>query len=494
MQSKSTSGSGKSIGLGTTRISERATWNQLQQCAREENGDFSRLLARNFLLLLQQAKNKKDATSIQTLEVIISGLVDLTKAIESRKSAGQSPPGFSATPFTIFSRLAESYNNPSLLKQVGLHYMVEWGLPDTALRHFQRALSLGGPERALRSLIEMTSITIQRHHTATEKIPATMGVTTSFAANPNVTRIIRETDKQLITKTQRPSPQAKVVMARSLKAQTTVALPDAIKDCLKEAARQLTNGNLAGVYELLLKAAKYPVKKTILCAMWSNLGRAHYQAGNYLEMEEAYLQAYVHGPKESNNYFNLALAKSMNRKMAEAETLYRFAAKLDPSNPKVWCNLGILYFQNDRFKDAERAYRSAIQSRPEYARAWENLASALLAQDKVDEAIEACRKAIQLRPGYPEAYFKLSAIYFGKGDPASLQEAARTLSYVFNYAPLAASANAMLSMIHSRLQQVDSAKASLQRAVESDPKCVLLPTVWNELETAIRSSSTIPKG
>ena len=106
----------------------------------------------------------------------------------------------------------------------------------------------------------------------------------------------------------------------------------------------------------------------------------------------------------------------------------------------------------------------------------------------MDEAIEACKQAIHHRPGYPEAYFKLAAIYLDKGDPDSLTEAVSALSYVVNYPPLAASANAMLSMIQSRLEQVDSAKASLQRAVESDPNCVLLPTVWNELETAIRAS------
>jgi tetratricopeptide (TPR) repeat protein len=205
-------------------------------------------------------------------------------------------------------------------------------------------------------------------------------------------------------------------------------------------------------------------------------------------MEEAYSQAYVCDPKGGDTYFNLALAKSLNKKIAEAETLYQFALKVDATNPKVWCNLGVLYFQNDRLPEAEAAFRSAVEHRPDYARAWDNLASALTAQDRVDEAIEACLRAIQYRPGFPEAYFKLSALYFGKGDPASLMEAATALSHVVNHAPLAASANSMLSMIHSRLEQVDSAKASLQRAVETDPKCVMLPTVWNELESAIRSA------
>ena len=79
---------------GTTKISERMTWKQLQQCTREKNDDFSQLLAQNFLLLHQQAREKKDPISLQTLEVITSGFVDLTKAVEDRKAAKEATPDF----------------------------------------------------------------------------------------------------------------------------------------------------------------------------------------------------------------------------------------------------------------------------------------------------------------------------------------------------------------------------------------------------------------
>jgi len=474
------------MGSGTTKITERMTWKQLQQCVRDNREDFSKLLAQNFLLLHQQAKEKKDTTSIQTLDVIIAGIAEVSRAIEERKEEGDFLPVFSSAAFSIFSRLAESYNNPAVLKQAGLHYMSEWRLPGAALQHFQRALSLGGTENALRSLIEVAFIAVQRKKSP-KRETADTGVTSPLASNPNVTQIIRETDKALITKTRRPSFNASQ-MARTMKLKPGVALPDVAKEALKAAAKEIINGNVAHAHELLLKAGKYPVKKEILCAMWSNLGRTCYQSNRYVEMEDAYTQAYVNDPTGGDTYFNLALAKSLNQKLTEAEALYQLAAKMDPSNPKVWCNLGVLYFQNDRFAEAEHVFRSAIKYRPDYARAWDNLASALSAQGKTEEAIVACQKAIEIRPGYPEAYFKLSAIYFGKGDPASLTEAASALGYVVNYAPLAASVNAMLSMIHSRMEQIDSAKASLQRAVESDPKCVLLPTVWNELETAIRGT------
>jgi len=464
------------------------TWKQLQHCIRDKNDDFGQLLLQNFFLLQQQAKDKKDTTSLLTLEVILSGLKDLIKAIEERKTAKQPTPDFSAASFTLFSRLAESYNNPTLLKQAGLHYMTEWRLPDAALRFFERALGLGGPEQSIRPLIEVATISIQRKALPQKDLSVTKGVTSPVKSKSTLTQVIRNTDKLLITKTQRPSPRAVVGIGRNLKSKPTVVLPDPVKETLKEATQKIAAGDLVPVHGLLLKAGKYPVKKEVLCGMWSNLGRAWYQAGNSVQMEEAYSQAYMNDPKGSNTYFNLALAKSLNKKIAEAETLYRMAGEIDPSNPKVWCNLGVLYFQNDRFAEAEKAFRNALQCRPDYARAWDNLGSSLSAQGKVEEAIEACKQAIHYRPGYPEAYFKLSAIYLDKGDPASLTEAVSALSHVVNHPPLAASANAMLSVIQSRLEQVDSAKASLQRAVKSDPNCALLPTVWNELETAIRAT------
>ena len=486
MQLPSLPTTSKTMGTGTTKISERMTWKQLQQCIREKNDDFSQMLAQNFFLLQQHAKEKKDPISLQTLEVVIAGLMDLVKATEDRKAAKEVTPEFSAAAYSLFTRLGEAYNNAALLKQVGLHFMTEWRLPEAAIRYFERALSLGGSEQSIRPLIDVATIAVQRKANVKNGVTVPQGLTAKKKST--LSQAIRLTDKLMIQKTQKPSPSTALPLGRNAMAKPTAVLPDPIKECLKEAARDIRAGDLAPVYALLVKAGKYPVKQQVLTAMWSNLGRAWYQAGNPDEMEKAYAQAYLHDPKGSNTYFNLALAKSLNNKIDEAEKLYQMAAKLDPSNPKVWCNLGVLYFQNDRFAEAEQAFRSAVEYRPEYARAWDNLGSALSAQGKVEAAIEACKKAIEQKPGYPEAYFKLSALYLDKGDPASLTDAVSALSHVVKHGPLAAPANAMLSVVQSRLAQVDSAKASLQRAVKSDPNCELLPTVWNELETAIRAS------
>ena len=358
------------MGTGTTKISERMTWKQLQQCLREKNDDFSKLLAQNFLLLHHQAKEKKDSISLLTLDVIVAGFMDLEKVTEERIAAKASTPEFSTAAYTLFFRLAEAYNNPSLLKQAGLYCMTEWRLPEAAVRYFERALSLGGPEQSIRPLLDVATLAVEHKVTGKKGFAVEKGQTSPVSAKAKLTQMLRQTSKLLIAKTQRPSPQASFVMGRNLKSKPTAVLPDPIKECLKEAARELAEGNLSAVHALLVRAGKYPVKKEILCGMWSNLGRAWYQAGDSVQMEEAYTQAYLHDPKGSNTYFNLALAKSLNKKIAEAESLYQMAGKLDPSNPKTWCNLGVLYFQNDRFKEAEEAFRTAIEHRADYARAW----------------------------------------------------------------------------------------------------------------------------
>lgn len=477
-------GRGRIAVTGATQISQPLNWKLLQQCARNRSGDFCQPLAQNFLLLCQQVRNKKDATSLQTLEAIIDSLVELTNAVEVRKSGDA--PVFTSNALTIFTRLAESYNNPTVLKQAGLHYLMEWRLPAAALPLFQRALSLGGAANALQPLIEVATIAVQKKEGGNTAAPDA-GITAPQAGQAQAAQIVRETDKVLITKSLRPSSHAALI-ARTQKIRPGEDVPGQVKEALQQAGKEVVDGNLALAEDLLRQVDKYPVKKEVMWAAWTNLGMAYYQAGQYPEMEQAYAQAYVYDPQGGNTYFNLALAKSLNQKIDEAVALYRMATQLDPTNAKTWCNLGVLHFQHDQFAEAEEAFRSALQHRPEYARAWDNLGSALVAQGKTEEAIGACHKAIELHPGYPEAYFKLSTICFDRGDATSLAEAATMLSYAVNYPPLAAPANAMLSMIHSRLEQIDSAKASLQRAVESDPKCNLLPTVWNELESAIRSS------
>ena len=76
---------------GTTRIAPPVlNLKPLQTCMRNKEENFGQPLAQIFLQLQQHANNKKDATSIQTLDVIVSGLIDLTQVLTER-AGGISP-------------------------------------------------------------------------------------------------------------------------------------------------------------------------------------------------------------------------------------------------------------------------------------------------------------------------------------------------------------------------------------------------------------------
>ena len=69
---------------GSTKISDRMTWKQLQHCVRDPSEDFTRPLAQNFLLLHQAAKNKKPLIPPKYTDEDSSNLVVTVRAEPNR--------------------------------------------------------------------------------------------------------------------------------------------------------------------------------------------------------------------------------------------------------------------------------------------------------------------------------------------------------------------------------------------------------------------------
>jgi hypothetical protein len=107
--------------------------------------------------LLGKVRGQGDPLSTRTLEVIVEGLREIGAV-----SGSATPPHLSTSALGIFARLAKAYNSPTLLKEAGLIYLRELGLPEVAQRHFERALRLGGPEKELRPLAETAAVEVQR--------------------------------------------------------------------------------------------------------------------------------------------------------------------------------------------------------------------------------------------------------------------------------------------------------------------------------------------
>ena len=428
--------------------------------------------------LVEKVRGQNDPLSMKSLEVIIDGLKRIEEINFAAKAQGKEPVRISPLAKSMFTRLARAYNSPTLLKEVGLIYLRDLGLPSVALQHFERSIRLGGPEKELRPLSEAAAVAVQRQSSQTGGVQAGhSGITAAQHAKPVATEIIRKTGKILM-----PSRMNQVTTKMAPRPEDSAEpLPATTQGCLEQARLSIKHGHLARAQALLKKANEKPADKTEMWQAWTDLGQASFEAGQSLLIEEAFLEALQYDPDELASQFNAALGYQLNNKYDMALAMYLKANKINPKHPKVWCNLGVLYFQTDQYPQAESALRFATMASPDYARAWDNLAAALGAQDKLDEALIACKRAVELRPEYPEAFFKMGVIYFTRNN---FSLAAAEFQRAALHPAIAAYCESFQSIIHSRLEQPEAAEAAVQRAIKADPKCDLLWMAWNEIGLA----------
>jgi tetratricopeptide (TPR) repeat protein len=433
--------------------------------------------------LAEKIRGQNDPLSTKSLEVIIGGLKKIEEANALAKQNNTAPLKISQVSQLMFSRLARAYNSPTLLKEVGLVYLRDLGLPNVALQHFERSIRLGGPEKELRPLSEAAAVAVQRQMAQRTGLEAGhSGITSAQHTQPVAIEIIRKTGKLLMPSRFIQADTQKMVRPV---VESSESLPATTEECLKEAGLAIKEGRLKRAETLLRKANENPADKTQMWQLWTDLGQACFEAGQSVDVETAFVEALQYDPDELASQFNAALGYQLNQKYDLALATYLNANKIDPKHPKVWCNLGVLYFQTDQFPQAESALRFATMASPEYARAWDNLAASLGAQGKLDEALTASKKAVELRPNYPEAFFKMGIIYFSRND---FPHAAVEFQRAALMPAISAYCESFQAMIHARLEQIEQAEAAIARAIKADPKCELLWIAWNEIGLAWYSS------
>jgi tetratricopeptide (TPR) repeat protein len=438
----------------------------------------SPLSTASWIALADKARSQNDPLSVKSLEIIIRGL----KRIEEVQEKGGKSHPLSNLSQSLFVRLARAYNSPTLLKEVGLIYLRDLGMPDTALEHFERSLLLGGPEKELRPLTEAAAVAVQREIAKKNgELPQLSGIASAHHSNPAVTTIIRRTGKMLLPAGFKQTNLIPFVEPEGAGEGAAQPLPATTEECLTEAETALEKGALHRAETLLRKASERPGEPQVMWQAWTNLGQAYYESGAYQEVETAFSEALKFQPDELAAHFNAALGYHLNEKYEEAVAEYSRANELQENHPKVWCNLGVLYFQLDAYDRAEEALRLAVEADADYARAWDNLAASLGAQDKLDEAIAACGRAIALRPDYPESHFKLGIIYFSRNE---LVKAIIEFQRAAVLPALTGYCDVFSAMGYARLEQTEAAEAAARSAQQTDPKCELLWMAWNDLGLA----------
>jgi tetratricopeptide (TPR) repeat protein len=435
----------------------------------------------SWMALADKARSQNDPLSVKSLEIIIGGLKRIEE-LQERSGKSAAPFALSGLSQSMFVRLARAYNSPTLLKEVGLIYLRDLAMPDTALEHFERSLLLGGPEKELRPLTEAAAVAVQRQLAKQNgEAPKLSGLSSAHHSSPVATTIIRRTGKTLLSAAFKQTNPIPFVSPEEADGESSRPLPTATEECLAEAEIAIEKGALQRAEILLRKANEKPGDAQAMWQAWTNLGQAYYEGGAYPEVEAAFSEALKYQPNELAAHFNAALGFHLNQKFELALEEYARANELQEKHPKVLCNLGVLYFQMDAYGQAEEALQGAVEADPDYARAWDNLAASLGAQDKFDPAIAACGRAIALRPEYPEAHFKLGIIYFSRNE---LVKAIIEFQRAAVLPTLTAYCDVFSAMGYARLEQTEAAEAAAWSAQQADPKCDLLWMAWNDLGLA----------
>jgi tetratricopeptide (TPR) repeat protein len=422
---------------------------------------------------------KGDMFSARTLTVIHEGVEKLAEASKAADST------ITITSFhaALFERLQRSFNNPNLLKEIGIAYLEEFRMPAIALKHFDIARQFAPKDRDIEQLQVAAALAVARGMTDQS---AHSGLDEAAPSKPEVGALLRKTTKLAnVVDTRTHLDETAGELGRKQEVwRKSGAVKSAIGDFHKPLGRVrglLSQTDFAGAAAALDEARKAGAPKEELQAYYAQLGLTAYDYGRFEEALAAFLQLRDLGPGAVEGWFNCGLVCQKMGRLDEAVTSYQEAVRVDPGNPKTWCNLSAVWFERGDHAEAERAARRSLELKADYARAWDNLASALSAMNRLPEAAEACQQAIHLQPALHSAWFKFGVVHFQLDNMVKATEAFNMtgdspdfFTYVLYY----------FSMIAARRDELDDAVEKLQQARGADPGNELEPIATREIAAA----------
>ena len=424
--------------------------------------------------LLSAHAIKRDMFSSKTLVVILDGIEKL--------AAARATPGhtINVTPFqtTVFERLRDSFNNPVLLKEVGVIYLNDFRLPGPALKHFELARNFLPNERDLEQLQNAAALAVGRQ---AGDHPVHTGLGEVLPSKPELVNVLRKTTTRIdVVETRGHLNEATGEFERRqqifrqtgrVKVQTEPTADFAA--LLRRAQKLIEQTDFAGAAKTLARAQKAGAPKEELQAFQAQLGLSAFDHGRMEEALAAFLLTRDLGPEAVEGWFNCGLVYQKIGRFEEALQSYQEAARIAPDHAKIWCNISSVWFEMGNYEEAEKAARRSLELRPDYARAWDNLAATLSAVNRLPEAAEACQSAIRFQPALHGSWFKLGVIYFQQDNLLAAREAFNLTGDSPDLFPYVLFYHCMIA---AREGELDEALQKLSQARVVDPE--------NELEIA----------
>jgi tetratricopeptide (TPR) repeat protein len=425
---------------------------------------------------------KRDIFSAKTLMAIYEGVQNLADA----RTRHVHPITITNFHKTLFERLLQSFNNPTLLKEVGVLYLNEFGMPGIALKHFDLAHQFGPKDRDIEELQKAAKVAMARESVDQ---PGHSGLTEAKPGKVEVENVMRKTVRINVVEARNHLGESAGELGRkqaawrksgSLKKQTQKLMADFNKS-LKQAERLTNQTDFSNAFAALSEAQKAGAPKEELLAHYAQLGLAAFDHDRMDEALEAFLLTRDLAPESVEGWFNCGLVYQRTGQLDDALACYNGAIRIAPDNPKTWCNLSSVYMEQGNLVEAETAVRQSLALRSNYPRAWDSLASVLSALNRLPEASDACQQAIRLQPALHSAWFKFGVINFQLDQLVKAQEAFNLTGdnpdffpYVLYY----------LCMIEARRGELDLALQKLAEARNADPANELQSTALKELAAA----------
>src|SRR5262249_39444356 len=228
------------------------------------------------------------------------------------------------------------------------------------------------------------------------------------------------------------NPQPEPVQTVVLLARAFAAVGDAVRaeEVLRQAATARPQevvlldalGNLLARQRRLEQAiGYYRVARGQRPQLGIGLSRALPAVNRAAEAREVMQDLVFRQPHNPAFHIFLGVAAYKQKKLGEAQAIFRKALDINPDLAEAYYCLGVILAEQRRDGEAEGHYRKAIDRKPAFAEAHVNLGSSLQLQGKLGDAEAAFRKAIDLKPKLAPAYSGLGGILLAQRKPGEAE-------------------------------------------------------------------------